>query len=268
MSDRDRHLDRLAKLLALAGSPNACEAASARRAAEALMARHGLRAEEASGRSPSGYYEHPMGARGWTSRWRFALVTAAARYCGAEAIGLMVGERCKVRVAGVRSDVERAVALYEELLAAVLELGRGARAASDELVLEAECYGPRECTDAFRRGAVVGIIALLARSRGEALFRDHHVPVGEAPRAARAEDAALARVEEKRSSRSDRVRSRYQPEEQDVELDDVAALAWFGEGLKEAVARVSVSADGEVVLRDRPEHRPIENNIDTLFRGG
>jgi len=247
MTDRDRHLDRLAKLLALARSPNAHESESARRAAEALMLRHGLRAEEASGRLASGYYEYPMGARGWNSKWRFALVTAAARHCGAEAVGLLVGQRCKVRVVGVRSDVERAVELYERLLEVVLSLGRDFQILSWDQVEEAQLYGSRECTDAFRRGAVLGIIVLLAQKSGEPLFRDHHVPreaEGDGPRG---DSTALARVEEGKTGRA-RARAKYDPEERDLALDDVVAFAWFGAGV-ESAKRVVVSDDGSVSLK-------------------
>lgn len=253
MIDRDRRLDRLAKLLALESSPNACEAASARRAAESLMRKHGLRREEASGRSSSGYYEHPMGARGWGQAWRFALVTAAARHCGAEALALLAGDRTKVRVVGVRADVERAVELYAELLAVVLELGKSAREGvldDGRLRNEAEIYGVRECVDAFRRGAVLGVVALLARTGGEVFS------AGRAPsdlggkRSVTPEQGAMVRVEGRRSGQSERVRARYAPVERAADLDDVLARAWFTKGLCEIHRRVVVG-DGGVRTREK-----------------
>lgn len=257
MIDRDRQLDRLAKLLALESSPNAPEAASARRAAEALMKKHGLRREDASGRSPSGYYEHPMGARGWGQAWRFTLVTAAARHCGCEAVALLVGRRRKVRVAGVRSDVERAVRLYEALLGAVRLLGRGIEAEDLDpgMAWEASDLGVRACSDSFRRGVVLGIVEILSRVGSGPLFRGQPAPRGEAPREARppreapaGDDRALVRVAEGRRGQSDRVRSRYQPDEVDVRLDDAPAWAWFKMGHVLSLLQIEVREDDSVVV--------------------
>lgn len=274
MTDRDRHLDRLAKLLALESSPNVHEADSARRAAESFMRRHGLRREEASGRTASGYYEHPMGARGWKQAWRFALVTAAARHCGAEAIGLWDGDRLKVRVAGVRSDVERAVVLYDQLLALVIELGRDVSPADLDLgmLAELEDHGARECSDAFRRGVVLGIIVHLARLSGEPLFRDHHVPPAQERSGEAARDqVSLARTDRGRRGQSDRVRARYEPDERELDLDVVSALAWFGAGLRVAGERVVVAGDGSahsrpVVVGERREFVVPEEGREILRR--
>jgi hypothetical protein len=251
MIDRDRQLDRLAKLLALESSPNVHEADAARRAAERLMEKHGLLREEASGRSSSGYYEHPMGARGFDQAWRFALVTAAARHCGAEAIGLLVGDRCKVRIAGPREDVARAVSLYEDLLDLVLELGRDVRELDESMVDEVEVYGTRECQDAFRRGVVLGIIVHLARAGGESLFQGHQAPAEEgAAGGAEIDRRALLKIDRRQADQSERVRSRYAPDERPLDLDVVSALAWFGMGVRMARDCVVVVDDGNLEKRD------------------
>jgi len=250
MIDRDRQLDRLAKLLALESSPNVHEADAARRAAERLMEKHGLRREEASGRSSSGYYEHPMGARGFDRAWRFALVTAAARHCGAEAIGLLVGDRCKVRIAGLREDVERAVSLYEDLVELVLELGRDVRDLDDAMMDEVEAYGSRECQDAFRRGVVLGIVVHLARAGGESLFQGHRAPAEEGTAGGAGTDRrSLLKIDRRQSNQSERVRSRYAPAERPLDLDVVSALAWFGVGVRTARDRVVVVDGGDLGMR-------------------
>jgi hypothetical protein len=261
MTDRDRQLDRLAKLLALESSPNVHEADAARRAAERLMKKHGLLREEASGRSPSGYYERPMGSRGFDQAWRFALVTAAARHCGAEAVGLLVGDRCKVRIAGLREDVERAVSLYEDLLELVLELGRDVARGGlgGDMLEEVEAYGSRECADAFRRGVVLGIIVHLSRASGESLFQGHNVPVESSRPESTPACGELVRIGERISDQSERVRSRYAPEERPLDLDVVSALAWFGEGLRASRDRVVVVDSGDIGLgkckqKNRGEH--------------
>jgi hypothetical protein len=244
MTDRDRQLDRLAKLLALESSPNVHEADSAGRAAAALMEKHGLCREEASGRTASGYYEHPMGARGWDQAWRFSLVTAAARSCGTEAIGLVVGDRCKVRIAGAREDVERAVQLYGELLEIVLGLGRVVEVEAG-MGEEVAFYGTRECKDAFRQGAVVGIVALLAKAAGESLFRGH--PPQGSPAEAGPEQGALVKVSRRQTEQSERVRAKYSPDERSVDV--VSALAWFGAGVQAVRSYIVIAEDGSISLR-------------------
>jgi hypothetical protein len=238
MTSRDRQLDRLAKLLALARSPNVHEAESAKRAAGELMRRHGLGAEEASGRLASGYYEHPLGAR-FHQAWRFALATAAARHCGAEAVGLWVGQKCKVRIAGVRSDVERAVALYERLLELVLDLGRRVDGVDESMRLDVACSGLAACKDSFRRGVVVALVVLMARSAGEPLFQGVAAPRG------RGLSRELARVDD----RSSRVRESYQPDERPLDLDDAEAPAWYEAGIATVRRWVVVGEDGEPLLR-------------------
>jgi hypothetical protein len=244
--DRDKQLDRLAKLLALASSPNVHEAEAARLAAESLMRRHGLGREEASGRSPSGYYEHPMGARGWDRAWRFALVTAAARSCGTDVVGLWTAGRRKVRVVGIRSDVERAVGLYGDLLAIVEALGRGVGDLSPAMDAEIFLHGGRDCSDAFRRGVVMGLVYLLSRSGGSDLFRDCPPEVERPP--GRGGGDRLALVPLGKVKATDRARSRYEPEETSIELDDVACIAWFAAGVR-AVQDDVVEDGGSVGLR-------------------
>jgi hypothetical protein len=151
----------------------------------------------------------------------------------------------------VRSDVERAVRLYEILLGALRLLGRGIRASdlsSVDMEYEVEDCGPRACADSFRRGIVLGIVEILSRVGSGPLFRGQPAESGEPPRgeAREGDGRALVKISEKRSSRSDRVRSRYQPEEIDVGLDAAPAWAWFCKGLELARLRVQVREDGEV----------------------
>lgn len=94
MTRREKQLDRLAKLLALAGSPNACEADAARRQAERFMRKYGLRREDVASREV-GYHEVTMSGRGWDSDWRFRLASTAARAYGAEAVRVWLDAEVK-----------------------------------------------------------------------------------------------------------------------------------------------------------------------------
>ena len=100
---RERVLDRLSKLLELSNSPNSHEAATASRLADALMRKHGLTKEDVRNytcESRSGVFELPLGAKGFETAWKWALLTATARSCGCEAVALLVAERRKIRLVG------------------------------------------------------------------------------------------------------------------------------------------------------------------------
>ena len=63
MTERERILDRLTKLLAMSKSPNSNEAATAKRMADSLMKKHRLTKADVSSYAPAGFYERPMGDR-------------------------------------------------------------------------------------------------------------------------------------------------------------------------------------------------------------
>jgi hypothetical protein len=166
MNERERILDRLTKLLALAGSPNSNEAATAKKMAESLMKKHKLTRADVSAYAPAGFYERPMGSKGFEQVWKFSLITATARFCGCEAISLQVGKRRKVRLVGEREKVDQAAELYLELLKTLIELERIEAAwISDPSVL---IYSqPQDYALSFRQGATVAIIELMQRMRPE-----------------------------------------------------------------------------------------------------
>lgn len=165
MTDRERILDRLTKLLAMARSPNAHEAATAGRMAESLMSKHGLTRGDVEAFAPAGLYEKPMGAKGFEAVWKFSLITATARFCGCEAISLNVGaSRRKVRLVGDKDSVEQAALLFESLLKTMTDLERlEVSWVSDPTI--PIFSSPKEYVDSFRRGATVAIIETMMRMR-------------------------------------------------------------------------------------------------------
>lgn len=257
MGQRERLVGKVAKLLALGASPVACEAVSARRMAAALMEKHGIGRGEVDSWEGSGYFEKSMGSRGWGSAWRLSLVTAAARYCGAEAVSLLKGRRRTVRIAGERRDVEAAAELYDSLLGAVLGLGREVRRIplADALLEELDDHGERDCADAFRRGEVSAVVKMLARKRREReeAARASSVDGPETPaeavpaEAAREAPRSLVRVGWSLAGKTarSRARTRYSPEEMPVTLDDVFAVGWFELGYQLAKRRIVVNDNEE-----------------------
>jgi len=165
---RERVLDRLSKLLELSNSPNSHEAATASRLADALMRKHGLTKEDVRNytcESRSGVFELPLGAKGFETAWKWALVTATARSCGCEAVALLVAERRKIRLVGDRADVERAARLFKSILAMFADLEQDDTA---DLFMSAQRHRfwdttPADYADSFRRGMTVAVIELLAR---------------------------------------------------------------------------------------------------------
>lgn len=126
--NRNRLLDRLARLFALAKSSNPHEADSARRAAERLMVQNRIerREVEAVMEDASGC-EVVLDGDGWGQAWKLVESTAAARYCGAEAVSGTCAGRRQVRIVGGRESVEQTVALVERLGAVTLEVMRWVR---------------------------------------------------------------------------------------------------------------------------------------------
>lgn len=262
MNARDRQLDRLAKLLALATSSNAHEAAAARGQAERLMKRHGLSESDVAARDV-GYCEVPL--RGLDKEWRLALATAAARWCGAEVVFGGSGRGRRARLCGDRVDVARASGLFEVLLGHVKALQREAAdtyvGASDILgsyaldLLDDELLscGSRACADSFRRGIVLGIVELLdgrgpkppssaeARSPGSA---------GKSGVISR----ALARVVSfagwsSGGRASERARSKHKTSERRADLRGAEAVVWHAYGRALARRRLVVGPGDEVRCR-------------------
>ena len=68
-----------------------------------------------------------VAGNGFGAHWRFALVTAAARFVGVEAVRLRLGKRrFRVKLCGLRRKAERAARLYADLERASRALARGA----------------------------------------------------------------------------------------------------------------------------------------------
>ena len=158
---------RIRKLLALAGSPEPNEAASARASARRLMRKHGVTEAEVSA-SGAEFAEVYLGWRGFDSAWKFDLASVAARTCSCEALGLRDGRRRRVRVVGRRRDAEEAAELFKYLLR---ELDLLARTEMVEVLADlmdefpssyrrlAACY-----LGEFREGAVAGFARSLRSS--------------------------------------------------------------------------------------------------------
>jgi hypothetical protein len=206
-----------------------------------------------------GTCELPLGARGWDETWRFALVTAAARYCGAEAVALIVGERRKVRLVGERGDVEAAKVLYEHLAKVVREIER--LLAESEIVGYfvdlAGRYGSREAMDAFRQGVVAGIAAKLAARASESSPSggtesrpaEGNLPSSTDQSVGSALVVRSSLVREARGGdRAGRARKKYAPERSKVRLDDVLIVELFELGRDLSLSCVRVGPGGEVTV--------------------
>ncbi len=230
MTRREKQVQRLRKLLALARSPNPHEAASARLKADELMAEHGLGEKDVAAPTTGDLYELALGGSGWSSLWRVALVTAAARHCGAEAVVLVHGRVHKVRLVGERADVERAQGLFEEMLRALAEVERTAtRELGSTFRLAVVVYGRRAAADSFRQGAALGILHRLARTGRAA--------------------AGTSEVAVRSADRTGRAREKYASTTRDAHLEDVVVGELFEIGLDVAKAIVRVSQGGHLEVK-------------------
>ena len=166
MTERERILDRLTKLLAMSKSPNSNEAATAKRMADSLMKKHRLTEADVSSYAPAGFYERPMGSKGFETVWKFTLVTATARFCGCEAISLQVGTRRKIRIVGERENVDQAAELFLSSLKTLVELEKieAAWIADPTILIYSQ---PKDYANSFRQGATVAIIEMMQRMRPE-----------------------------------------------------------------------------------------------------
>jgi len=87
VTDREKLIDRVRKLMALSSSPNQHEAQLAAEKAQELMLKHGIEAAEASevrGEAPK-FEEHRMASK--LDPWRWLLATSIARHLGADCFG-------------------------------------------------------------------------------------------------------------------------------------------------------------------------------------
>ena len=162
----DRVLDRLAKLLALSKSSNPHEAATASRMAGEIMRKHDLKEADVAEHVSLGFFELSLGSKGFEHLWKFSLATATARYCGCDAVSLLVGGRRKVRLVGDRVDVEEAEALFRSLLDTFKELDK-IEAVEISRGDVAPYSTPEEYVDSYHRGMVVAVIEYMMERRPE-----------------------------------------------------------------------------------------------------
>jgi hypothetical protein len=254
--DRRRALDKLRKLLALAQSSNPHEAEAARSRADFIMARHHFTEDDVVEHSNTDYHEVSLGDRGWTAAWRFALVTVAARSCGAEAVALQDGRRRKVRLCGERGKVAEARELYTELLDVVKVLEKLALDEyGDELGELVVGDSARDITDAFRQGAVIGLaVAVDAASEG----RRRATTPRPADRSADV-TSSKAKISETRgevacrdvkAEHAEKIREKYAPGEKSViAAEEVTESLVFMFGRRLAASRVTFGEDGRAKVR-------------------
>jgi hypothetical protein len=229
--DRSKAVARARKLLALARSPEASEAESARRAADKLMREQGLTDSEVSG---SDICEISLGSRGFDALWRFELVTSVARHCGAEAVASRAKGRRRIRIVGDARDVDRARSLYEGALRLV---ERVERMMADEIAGEIERTYVEE---SFWQDVTEGEAARSVRAGIAAAI----CMILSGPRRGRSADRGLVRSVRGRSA--EEVRARYAPRE--VQSEGPASWRLYELGLRFALGRLEV-IDGEVVPR-------------------
>ncbi len=155
-------LDRVRKLLALAGSPNVHEAAAAAAAAQTLIERHRLQAlldavaDDAANPVTDGRAA-PLDTARKLRPWRVALAAGLARANGGVAYTAAVGDREVLLVAGRAPDRAAVAALFEALAKRIEWLSATHGAGR-----------PRSWHEAFRVGAAETVVARLAAGSGEA----------------------------------------------------------------------------------------------------
>lgn len=264
MRARDQQVDKLRKLLALASSPNVHEAKVARQAADRLMRKRGITEEDVKAADDAGYFEMSLGIKGWNATWRFALVSLAAQVHGVKALAMQRGAKRHVKLCGPRREVGLAHDLYLRLSEIVRDLE--VLAAEDGRVVRlARLMGDvsaREMSDAFRRGAVAGIVVVFRRARkrgaseesrpaSERVKQDSpasvEVPTSECRELVRVR--SLATVSS--SDHEEKVREKYSPETKPIDIVGNSDPLLFGLGCRLATAHVEVGTDGEIVFKPR-----------------
>jgi hypothetical protein len=246
MTERQRILDRLAKLLAMSKSSNKHESDTAMRMAEALAKVHGVAFSEVENHTIGGLYEKPMGAKGFEKVWKFSLVTATSRFCGCEAIALWAGERCKVRLVGERLSVEEAAELFAGLLESMNGL---VKEEAEWLERQSLVFSvdPKAYVDSFRRGVTSAIIDKMKRLRaGSRAEPEDVVPVNSEPVDAPKQilSRSLVRVKRpagKTAEFQEKVKSKYAPKKTTVSLGDAEDEGAFWRGYQLALARIEMT---------------------------
>lgn len=154
-------LDRVRKLLALAGSPNVHEAAAAAARAQALISRHRLEAwleaqERLDAHPITDGRDEPLEVARKPRKWKRVLAAALARANGCEAWVDVRGKEQAICVIGRQEDRDAVRALWDALVKRV------------EWLSATEGEGqPREWHEAFRIGVVAAIGEELQVSAGE-----------------------------------------------------------------------------------------------------
>ena len=179
-------LDRVRKLLALAGSPNLHEAAAAAAAAQALIERHRLQtfldavADDAANPVTDGR-EAPLDSARKVRPWKVALAAGLARANGGVAYTECVGNRDVLLVAGRAADRAAVAALYEALARRIEWLSATHGAGR-----------PRAWHEAFRVGAAETVVARLGAGTTEATAGFDDATQAQLAPARAAHDAAVA----------------------------------------------------------------------------
>jgi len=175
-------LERVRKLLALAGSPNVHEAASAAAAAQALIVAHRLEgmldAREAGSAADdiTDGREAPLEKARRPRRWKVSLAVGLAEANGCIAYSALVGDETWLLLAGRAEDREAVAALWEWLVARLEWLSASHGAGRS-----------RDWHEAFRIGAAEAVVARLAGAE---------IPAAASPD----QEAALVRVQAVRAS--------------------------------------------------------------------
>ena len=246
MTERERILSRLDKILARTRSGNPHEAATASKMADEIMAKHSITEADLKQHADSGYFEKSLGYVGFNTTWKFVLATAAAKYHGCEAIALKVGRKRKVRLVGERSSVEKAAVFFEDLLSVLAELERSeAKHLADDVHLDC---GPKQCADSWRRGAVACLVEKMAEAQPGSFGRKPVVQdspadngiwakVKSAIFGVKAEgDASALALRDKRKDHAEKIKAKYAPRMTSVDRDDVASANWYARGYGAALS--------------------------------
>jgi hypothetical protein len=238
--DRNRLIERAAKLLAVARSSgaNSHEASVAQGLADRLMAGHHISPEEIASHEPSGgVTEKPVGAFRIDEMWKLGLVTACARFYGCEVVSLCVRERRKVRIVGRRRMANLAAQLFLELLKLLSKAERiEAKRLSDlpDYMLFDMDSDPEVYLDSFRRGWVVAVVVMMRR---------RPTAQAESPLPS---DKVIARVAlpEEQDEATDHIEAQYDPNRVNMALDDAEDEEAFLRGYKAAQRQVVLPYDG------------------------
>jgi hypothetical protein len=235
---RSRAAARAAKLLALAASPNPHEAGAAREAARRIMSEHGLTQDEVLAGGDDDLGEVSLGGSERGSTWRFVLATAAARFCGCEAVALLSRGRRKVRVVGRRGDARHASEIFRSATSLVSQLEREVARAVEAGDVLLDAGDAALAAESFRLGAASALAALFGVAARERDPADPPPPP---------EAGVLARVALPPGAGGPAV-GRYEPETVSPDLEDDADWDFYELGFT-MVRGAEVLEDGTVRMR-------------------